>query len=244
MELDDFDKALAGASEQGSQRWFDIRTGRFTSSEYYKLIQPGERLMTEAELAARPKTGPGSKTKWTADESKLSEGGETFIYQKVAEVLTGQPKNEVFSHATAWGDEYEPVAAEYYETKFGVKTQIISFVPFGDHFGGSPDRLVGDELLEIKCPHESVNQIKYLMLTDVFDLKRLHPDYYWQIQCNLLWTQKKICNFVTFDPRFTDPKFKMSHLRIEADPQAQDKIIERGKVAVRMKLELLKTLSG
>lgn len=240
--LDEFDKALAGASEQGSRRWFDIRTGRFTSSEFHKLIQPGERLMTDEELKNRPKSGPGSKSKWTEDPSKLSTGGETYIYQKVAEVLTGQPKNEVFSYATAHGDEWEPVAAEFYEKKFGVKTEPISFVPFGDHFGGSPDRLVGDELLEIKCPYDSANQVKYLELTDVFDLKRLHPDYYWQIQCNLLWTKKSVCNFVTFDPRMTDDKHKMAHLRIEADPTASKIIVERGAVAVKMKLEILKSL--
>jgi hypothetical protein len=241
--MDDFDKALASASEQGSDRWFDIRIGRFTSSEFYKLIQPGKRLMTEEELKARPKSGPGCKTTTTDDNSRLSEGGETYIYQKVSEVLTGQPRAEVYSFATSWGQDWEPVAAEHYEKVYGVKTEPISFVPWGDHFGGSPDRIVGDELIEIKCPHEPANQVKYLMYTDANDLKMNHADYYWQIMCNLLWTGKKAANFVTFDPRFKDDKHKMSHIKIYPDPKAFDKIIERGKVAVTMKLQMLQTLN-
>lgn len=242
--MDALDEALAQQAEQGSRRWFDIRTGRFTSSKYSKLIQPGERLMTEDELKARPKSGPGSKTKWTEDTSKLSAGGETYIYQKVGEVLTGQPENEVFSHATAWGDTWEPVAAEQYEKVYGVETKIISFVPFGDHFGGSPDRLVGyDEIIEIKCPYESANQIKYMMLTDQYDLKRNYPDYYWQVMCNLLWTKKRVANFVTFDPRFTEEKHKLTRLQIFPDNKEFQIIIDRGAVAVKMKLQILQTLS-
>jgi hypothetical protein len=241
--MDEFDKALASASEQGSDRWFDIRVGRFTSSEFYKLIQPGKRPMTAEELAARPKSGVGSKVQFIDDHSRLSDGGETYIYQKVSEVLTGQSRQEIFSYALDWGQTWEPVAAEHYEKVYGVTTEPISFVPWGDHFGGSPDRIVGDELIEIKCPHEPANQVKYLMYTDANDLKMNHADYYWQIMCNLLWTGKKAANFVTFDPRFKDDKHKMSRIKIYPDQKAFDKIIERGKVAVTMKLQMLQTLN-
>lgn len=240
--MDALDQALAAASEQGSDRWHDVRVGRFTSSKFHKLIQPGQRPMTDEELKARPKTGPGSKSKLTEDTSRLSEGGETYIYQKVAEVLTGLPKHEVYSFATDWGQTWEPVAAEHYEKIYGVTTEPISFVPYLDHFGGSPDRIVGDDLLEIKCPSEPENQVKYLMYSDVDDLKSNHPDYYWQIMCNLLWTGKSGAYFVTFDNRFQDNKFKMSRIRIERDQKAFDKIIERGKTAVQMKLQILQTL--
>lgn len=240
--MDAFEKALAQTSEQGSDRWHIIRAGRFTSSEFYKLIQPGKRPMTDEELKARPKSGTGSKSQFTDDYSRLSDGGETYIYQKVAEVLTGQPKQEVYSAALDWGQTWEPIAAMHYEKVYGVTTEPISFVPFGDHFGGSPDRVVGDELIEIKCPHEPVNQVKYLMYSDVNDLKMNHADYYWQIMCNLLWTGKKVANFVTFDPRFQDDKLKMSHIKVYPDQKAFDKIIERGKVAVTMKLQILQTL--
>jgi len=241
--LDAFDQALAQQSEQGSPRWHDARVGRFTSSEYSRLLKSGERLMTDEELKGRPKTGPGSKAKWTEDPTRLSADGETYIYEKVAEVLTGEPKSLVFSYATRHGEEMEPLAAEYFEQRTGLKTQIISFVPFGDHFGGSPDRLIGDdEILEIKCPYNPANQLQYLMLTDQYDLKRNFPEYYWQVMCNLLWTQKKAANFVTYDYRFTDDKHKMAHIKVYPDAKDFQIIADRGAMAVKLKLEILKTL--
>jgi len=134
--MDQFDIELAQASEQGSQMWVDIRAGRFTSSENWKLMESGTREMNAAELAARPKTGKGSKSKYIEDPSCLSETTETYIRTKVAETLTGQASHEFWSHATAWGDEYEPIAAEHYANKFQCEYEILSFVPFGDHAGG------------------------------------------------------------------------------------------------------------
>jgi len=88
--MDNFEKELAQASEQGSQIWHDIRCGRFTSSEMHRLIKSGTRLMTAEELKNRPKTGPGSHAKLTEDPNKFSDDGQTYIEEKVAEVLTGQ----------------------------------------------------------------------------------------------------------------------------------------------------------
>lgn len=242
-ELDAFDRELAQQSEQGSPLWFDIRIGRFTSSEIYRLIKPGERLMTDEELKARPKTGPGSKSKWTEDPSRLSIDGESYVYEVVAEVLTGQMTPNVKSYATEHGEEFEPYAAEFYENKFGVKTEIISFVPFGDHAGGSPDRIVGDSLLEIKCPYNSAIHLKYMMLTDQYDLKREYPNYYWQIQSNLLWTGKKKAIFVSYDFRFTKNEHKMATVEILPDSKDMDIISTRVAAAIKMKLQIIETLS-
>jgi hypothetical protein len=138
--MDNFEKELAQVSEQGSQLWHDIRVGRFTSSENHRLIKSGYREMTDPELKARPKTGVGSKSKFIEDLSIIAEDTLTYIYEKVAETLTGEPKENVFSHATSWGDTWEPWAAEYYAKIKGVELEVIGFIPFGDHAGGSIDR--------------------------------------------------------------------------------------------------------
>lgn len=241
--MDALDLALQNISEQGSQRWYDIRTGRFTSSEMYRLIKTGERLMTEDELKARPKSGPGSKSKWIEDPSKLSADGETYIYEKVAEVLTGQPKPQIFSYATRHGEEMEPIAAQYYEEITGLKVEPIAFVPVGDHAGGSPDRAVGDKILEIKCPYNPVQQVKYIMLTDQYDLKREYPEYYWQTMANLLFTGKSACIFATYDYRFEKPQHKLTMLEVLPNMKDFDIITERIAAAVKMKLQILDTLS-
>lgn len=242
--MDAFEIELAGASEQGSQMWVDIRAGRFTSSEMWKLMESGTREMNAAELAARPKKGKGSATKFIEDPACLSKTTETYIRTKVAETLTGQCSPNIWSHATAWGDEMEPVAAEYYAQKKGIEYEILSFVPFGDHAGGSPDRKIkgANRLLEIKCPYNSANQINYLMLTDQWDLKRNYPEHYWQCMSNMLFCGAEFCDFVTYDHRMKEDKHKLFELEIKVINEDFDRIIIKLEAAIKEKLALLNLL--
>jgi hypothetical protein len=242
--MDQFEIELAQQSEQGSQMWTDIRAGRFTSSEMWKLMLSGTREMTEAELKARPKTGKGSKTKFVEDPACLSDQTITYIYSKVAESLTGQAAEPVNSQATRWGDDMEPFAAEYFREKTGLDYDIISFVPFGDHAGGSPDRVIKGtkDILEIKCPFNSANQIHYLMLTDQWDLKRQHPEHYWQCMSNLLFMDAPICHFVTYDHRMKDEKEKLFYLPIKPVSEDFERIVKKLEVAITEKLAILKII--
>lgn len=243
--MDQFEQELAQASEQGSKMWTDIRAGRFTSSEMWKLMESGTREMTPAELQARPKTGKGSKSKLIEDVSCLSKTTETYIRTKVAETLTGQSTPNVFSYATAHGDEMEPFAADEWAKRNGIEYEILSFVPFGDHAGGSPDRKIkgANRLLEIKCPYNSANQINYLMLTDQWDLKRNFPDHYWQCMSNLLFTSSEFCDFVTYDHRMQNPKHQMAHIEIKVIQEDFDRIITKLEAAIKEKLQLISLLS-
>ncbi len=232
--------------DQGSEEWGQIRAGRFTSSEIWKLMECGKRPMTPDELAARPKKGTGSSTTQIADHSKMSEKGMTYIYQKVAEVLTGQPKQSAYAYPLVYGKEQEPYAVEYFEKKFGVECEEIGFQTWGDHAGGSPDRVFSRQGLEVKCPYMSEHQIGYLMLTDYFDLKRMHPDYYWQCVSLLMFTGLDAWNFCTYDPRMIEEKHKMTHIvipkngpGIEEDMNLINQALEG---AVKEKLSILKLL--
>jgi len=243
--MDAFDLALAEASEQGSQMWTDIRAGRFTASEMHRLMKSGTRDMTPAELKLRPKEGPGKTAKKIEDPRCLSPDTKSYIYEKVAETLTGIAKQKVFSYATAHGEEMEPIAAEEF-SKFmgGLQYEILSFVPFGDHAGGSPDRKIKgrNEIVEIKAPYNSVNQVNYLMLTDQWDLKRDYPDHYWQCQSNNLFTRSDVCHFVTYDHRMKEDKHKIVH--IEVKPIAEDFELIGVKLgtAIKEKEDILKLL--
>lgn len=202
-------------TEQGSEAWEQLRVGRFTSSEIYQIMECGKREMTPEEKSARPKTGPGSKTNFVPDPSKMSDKGMKYIRQKVWERLTGKPKTSPYAYALAYGKELEPDAVEHYENLKGVEATTVGFQPFTDYAGGSPDRLIGDDGgLEIKCP-VSDEQIDYLMLTDVYDLKRSYPQIYWQCVSLLLFTDRQWWDLATFDPRMIDEKQKMMILRIE-----------------------------
>lgn len=242
--MDAFDLELAQASEQGSESWFDIRAGRFTSSEIHRLLKSGTRPMTAEELAKRPKSGPGSSAKLTEDPNTFSTDGYTYIDEKVAEILTGQCEVTAWSHATQWGDDWEPVAAEFYAAKFLCEFEIIAFQPFGDHAGGSPDRKIKGTKrgLEIKCPHRSKNQVNYLKLFDQYDLKRSNPDYFYQCQANLLFMDWETIDFCTYDPRMKDDKHKLSRVEITPIAAEQDLICAKLEAAVKEKLLILNQL--
>ncbi len=232
--------------DQGSEEWENIRAGRFTSSEIWKIMECGTRPMTKEELAARPKTGKGSKTTQVPDPSKMSEKGMTYIKQKVAEVMTGQPKRAAYAYPLVYGKETEPEAVEYFEKKFKYTCEKIGFQTWGEHAGGSPDRFITDikEGLEIKCPFEPANQIDYLMLTDHYDLKRMYPEYYWQCISLMLFTGLQAWNFCTYDPRMIEEKHKMTHIRIEAKKVNEDMDLINTAIAaaVKEKLQMLDLL--
>jgi len=230
--------------KQGSDEWDKIRCGRFTASEMYLLISSGKREMTEAELKARPKSGEGSSAKLIADHSKFSEQGYTYIYRKAAETLTGRIQESSYAFPLVYGKELEAEAVEYFEKTTGLECAEVGFQPFGDHAGGSPDRLIGDkEGLEVKCPFTSEKQIEYHMLNDVFDLKRCFPQIYWQIMSNLLFTQKERWHLVTYDPRFEAEKLKMTHMIIDPNSKDFDLICLKIEKAVEEKLKLIKQIS-
>lgn len=232
--------------DQGSEEWENIRAGRFTSSEIWKLMEFGFREMTPEELKARPKTGKGSKTTRVPDPSKMGDRGKSYIMQKVAEVMTGQPKPSAYAYPLVYGKETEPEAVAYFEKQTGYTCEEIGFQTWGEHAGGSPDRTIIEikEGLEIKCPFQSENQVGYLMLTDHNDLKRMHPEYYWQCVSLMLFTGLKAWNFCTYDPRMILDKHKLTRIRIESEKvnEDMDLINTALAAAVKEKLELLDLL--
>lgn len=229
--------------EQNSDEWDRVRAGRFTSSQMYRLLGDGYRPMTAEELKGRPKSGTGSKTTRIADNNILSDGAITYVYEKVAETLTGLVKETAYAYPIVYGKQMEPEAIEYFIEKTGLNYEAVGFIGFGDHAGGSPDGLIGEsEVLEIKCPAAIDTQIGYLMLTDQYDVKRMYPAYYWQCMCNMLFTQRNRCHFVTYDPRY-DEKQKMVHITIDANHDEFQVISDKIAAAVKEKLKLINLLT-
>jgi hypothetical protein len=212
--------------EQGSDEWDRIRVGRFTASEIWKLI-------------VDPKT--------VADKQagKLSETALGYVGDKVGEVLTGQCKQQGYAYPLIYGTEKEPEARELFIEKTGFTCEQVGFFTYTDHAGGSPDGFVNDNaILEIKCPYESAKQVDYLMLTDQWDLKRMFRDYYWQCQANMMFTERTLCHFVTYDPRMVNPKHQLTHMEIKANTEDQDILRARITKAVEEKLKLIQLLTA
>lgn len=230
--------------EQGTPEWDQVRIGRFTASEIYRLMEPAKRDMTEAELKARPKSGKGSSAKLIYDYEKLSDAAITYINEKVAEVLTGQAGTQGYAYPLVWGKSYEDEASQFFATKTGLPVEKVGFFTYTDHAGGSPDRFVCDkDILELKCPFDSVNQVKYLMLTDQYDVRREYFPYWCQCQANMLFTDRELCHFCTYDPRMKEDKHKLTHIEIKADPEFHELIRKKIVQATTEKLKLISLLT-
>lgn len=188
-------------NQQGSAEWIQERLGRFTASEIHKLIPSGK----------------GGNT--------FSETGKTYILEKLVELETGLPASEIYGPALDWGTEHEPMAREWYTKLTGNVVQEAYFEPYGIFAGGSPDGLVGElGIIEIKCPFRTVNHFKYRMARTADDLP---PEYFWQIQMNLLCTGRSWCDFVSFDPRVRTKELGIFILRVSAAKAEQELLKSR-----------------
>lgn len=209
-------------NNQNNAQWYGARLFHFTSSELHKLL-------------TKPKSGEG-----------VSKTAETYIYDKIAEELTNGTcldYTQIDTKEVRWGHEMEPAAREAYEQAMGVEVELCGFIEHSPSFGGSPDGLVGDDGgIEIKCPYNSAVHARYLMMRKAEDLKALKPEYYAQIQGNLLVTGRKWFDFVSYDPRVQNPAFQLMILHIPRDEKMIAEIIDAISRATAYRDELLKQL--
>lgn len=143
-----------------------------------------------------------------------------YIIQLVTERLTGQVQDSFTNSAMAWGTEQEPVARAVYQSTlagdlFVEETGFIKH-PTIEWLGASPDGLVGDGLVEIKCPN-STTHVEYLMDGKV------PAKYKPQMMVQMLCTQRKWCDFVSFDPRLPED-LQLFVVRFEPKQEELDKI--------------------
>lgn len=151
--------------EQGTPEWFEIRLGRFTASQFGKLM--------------------GAPT---------TKGYSDIINQWVFEKIASKKADSYVNDAMLRGTELEPVAREDYVFTTNNQVEQVGFVTMGDSFGCSPDGMVGEDgLLEIKCPKWNT-QLDYLLAN------KLPSIYKWQVQGQLMVTDRKWCDFYSYHP--------------------------------------------
>lgn len=143
-------------------------------------------------------------------------GLKTYILEIMSEYYSSNPKQTYINDDMQRGIELEAEAILEYELRNNVKTQEIGFVLYNEYFGASPDRLVNDDgLIEVKCPNDKT--YLELLLTG-----KIKSEYLWQMQGQLLATNRKWCDFVAYNPNFEKNMFVK---RILADKNNQDSLI-------------------
>lgn len=129
---------------------------------------------------------------------------ESYMADLIVERLTGQRVGGFTTAHMEWGTEQEPHARAAYSAFSGELVEEVGFVdhPRITNAGASPDGLVGDEgLVEFKCPATSTH-LDTLLAGEV-PTKHL-AQMQWQMAC----TERKFCDFTSYDPRLPD------HLRL------------------------------
>jgi putative phage-type endonuclease len=146
-------------------------------------------------------------------KTKTGYGADRDNYkaQLVVERLTGQPAKTYSNTAMEWGVQTEAEARAAYEARMGVLVTEVGFMPHPtiEMCGASPDGVVGEGLVEIKCP-ETATMIDQL-------LTRKIPDkYFKQMQLQMKCADKKRCDLVFYDPRMPE-SMQMFVARVERD---------------------------
>lgn len=109
---------------QGSEEWFALRRGKFTSSNFSDLFY-GKTTATYKKAVLKP------------------------VYER----LTGKSPDDFKSAYMNRGNELEPLAVEWYERKTFTKVHPGGFVELSDWIGASPDGFIGNNgMLQVKCP--------------------------------------------------------------------------------------------
>jgi len=193
-----------------SPEWFINRQGNFTGSEIWKL-------MTEAR----------------SKKDVLSKTAETYILEKVWEKLSGEVKQGINNAATEFGNDNEPIAKKFYTSVTGneVKDSLMLYSNEIEGLTGSPDGLVGEDgLIEVKCPYNGANHLKHCFITSDETFLSEQPEYYYQMQCYMLLSGRKWCDFVSFDPRIISD-LGLFIYRVNANEEVIEKMTEKVKLA-------------
>lgn len=191
--------------------WQIDRLGKFTSSRLGNLMTKGR-----------------GKDKYWGDSAM------SYIYEKIAELMTGVPHYTPETLAIEWGTDHEAEAIEKYNEVSNEKAEHAgkTFVKFNDMCGGSPDAFVGnDGILEVKCPYNSANHIKTYITGE------LTKAHLYQCQGNMLFANKNWCDFVSYDPRMPEA-IQLKIIRVERDNEICDAILERINKAVEEMLKI------
>jgi hypothetical protein len=171
-----------------------LRHGRFTSSENYKLLTVGKREMTESELLEHRKNNPKSKSKLIEDG--FGQAALTYIKEKSMEVRLGRTlSNESNARPLQWGKCCEAVAFSKLDTSYTLQSDVTVVHPNVGYWSGTPDlvkhvtyrrKKSGD----IKCPMtlksfcDLVDNFKRYGIQGVRDNHDDGEKYYWQIVSN------------------------------------------------------------
>lgn len=218
----DFDylESLGETKGEDIEKWRIDRLGKATGSNFGKFVKTagkGKYKLSTAKAA----TDLIYKIAW---ERLLKEGN----------ISNGLGRLNVSSQSMNHGNDFEGEAILKYSERTGNKVVYSQeFIGLDEWIGGTPDGFVGEDgLIEVKCPWNGGNHLQSLLEQKIYN-----PEYIYQIQGYLWITDRKWCDFVTYDPDLTE-SLQVNIIRIERD----ESIIEGIKAVMEVVKEKIQEI--
>lgn len=183
-----------------SQEWFDTRNGKFTSSENSCLCS----------------------------DTFLTTGCKSYIYRKAGEILTGKSAkgDEIDTDSMRWGAQHEASAVRKFAKKMGfefVVCQQLITEP-DSRYGSTPDGIIPIresldetqyevETVEVKCPPTYTHYVKLALCETPQDVKKVNPEYYWQVLDQMLMCDSLKGYFIVYHPEFKKGNMRIIEFR-------------------------------
>jgi len=156
---------------QGNGEWLALRAGRVTASEFGQVV---------------------------TDKFELRTGDtfRTYLHKKLAEKVLGHPLQTFQSGDMEQGEIREDEALPWFEFTFNCDVRRVGFIETDDGRAGcSPDGLLNDGGLEIKCPQPHTH-VGYLLRNE------LPATYRAQVHFSMFVTGAPWWKFVSYCRKF------------------------------------------
>lgn len=203
--MSDFQEERQANPYQQNGAWFNARCGHLTGSRMKDAMSYLKQSEKDKE-AKKPRESTDKRRK--------------LIIEVLAERLTGDIVPKYVTAAMQWGTDQEVHAKAAYEAATGRKVVDVGFVQHQtiEFLGASPDGLVGDGLIEIKCPTTSTH-VQWIIEGGIPE------EHIPQMVLQCAVTQRGWVDFVSYDPRVPEKQQLFVRRFFPTDKQIEE--IER-----------------
>lgn len=206
--------------EQGTPEWHASRLGVITASRASDLIAEGKlapfpdnieitKIGRENIVFFNGEEFTGTKADciaWVRGQLPRipAAARNNYLLELIAEVATGQAKEQGQFKQAEWGHEYENHARQIFSFHMGLPCQEVTFI-YGDEsmrYGCSPDGIADEHSgTEIKCPFTTQVYLDFLLNGEI------KPEYIDQVQFSMFVTGLPYWHFCNYDPRMKVSSF-------------------------------------
>ena len=210
IDLPDFP---VNETETPETLWRKERLGMITGSNFGKLV-----------VQTKDRKGFTLSKGVTSEKLIYKIAWERLLKQ--GNISNGLGRLNISSREMDHGNDYEGPAVKVYQERTGNTVEYVQrFMQLDEFIGGTPDGFVGEDgLIEVKCPWDGGNHLRSMLTGKIYN-----DDYLYQIQGYLWVTDRKWCDFITYDPDLIE-ELQINIIRVERD----EAIIEGIKQVMEM----------